>query len=53
MTEERENKKSNKQTYDILVNDHGITPNDKITCDSAENKSIGDYRSYSAMLEGQ
>ena len=40
------NKKSNKQTYKILVEEHGITPNDKITCDSAEKKSTSDYRDY-------
>jgi phage terminase large subunit len=50
--EGHENKKSNKETYDLLVKDHGITPNDKITCDSAENKSIGDYRSYGLYARG-
>ena len=28
------------------LRDHGITDTDPITCDSAEPKSIGDYRSY-------
>jgi phage terminase large subunit len=50
--EARTNKKSNKATYEILVNEHGIKPNDKITCDSAENKSIEDYRSYGLFARG-
>lgn len=40
------NKKSNRETYEVLVNEKGITPNDKIVCDSAEPKSIADYRDY-------
>lgn len=43
------NKKSNEQTAKILVNEHGVTANDLITCDSAENKSIGDYRAYGLL----
>lgn len=39
------NKKSNRQTADELKK-LGISSNDLITCDSAENKSIGDYKSY-------
>ena len=39
------NKKSNRQTADELIK-LGVTSNDLITCDSAENKSIGDYKSY-------
>lgn len=50
--EAHENKKSNKATYDILVNKHGIKPNEKVTCDSAENKSIEDYRSYGLFARG-
>lgn len=46
------NKKSNKATYELLVNKHGIKPNEKITCDSAENKSIEDYRSYGLFARG-
>ena len=46
------NKKSNRQTADILINEHGIKPNDKLTCDSAENKSIGDYKSYGLFARG-
>lgn len=39
------NKKSNRQTADMLI-ERGITSYDLITADSAEPKSIGDYRSY-------
>lgn len=46
------NKKSNRETADILINEHGIKPNDKLTCDSAENKSIGDYKSYGLFARG-
>ena len=34
------------------VKKKGITMNDLITCDSAEPKSIGDYRSYDLMARG-
>ena len=40
------NKKGNAETAKILTEKHGITPQDMITADSAEPKSIGDYRSY-------
>ena len=39
------NKQSNRQTADKLI-ELGITGNDLITCDSAEEKSVGDYRAY-------
>lgn len=39
------NKHSNKQTADKLKS-KGLTHQDLITCDSAEEKSIGDYRAY-------
>lgn len=39
------NKQSNRQTADKLI-EFGVDGNDLITCDSAENKSIGDYKSY-------
>ncbi len=44
--EDEQNKKSNRQTADILINQHGITSADLITCDSAEKKSTADYRSF-------
>lgn len=46
--EYRCNKQSNEQTANKLK-ELGITPNDLITCDSAENKSIGDYRTYGLL----
>lgn len=42
------NKQSNRQTADELIK-LGITSNDIITCDSADNKSIGDYKSYGLL----
>lgn len=39
------NKQSNRQTADHLIK-MGITGSDMITCDSAEEKSVGDYKSY-------
>ena len=39
------NKKSNRETADQLIR-MGITSSDLITCDSAEEKSVGDYKSY-------
>lgn len=39
------NKESNRQTADKLIS-KGITANDLITCDSAEPKSVGDYRAF-------
>lgn len=44
--EDEQNKKSNRETADILINKHGITSADLITCDSAEKKSTADYRSF-------
>lgn len=46
--EHRCNKQSNRQTADKLI-EKGITANDIITCDSAEPKSIGDYKSYGLL----
>lgn len=50
--EAHENKKSNKQTYEIMVKKHGVKPNHKVTCDSAENKSIADYKTYGLYARG-
>jgi len=49
--EYRCNKQSNRQTADKLI-EMGITGNDLIICDSAENKSVGDYRSYGLLARG-
>ena len=43
--EYRCNKKSNRETADKLI-EMGVTEDDIIMCDSAEKKSVGDYRSY-------
>lgn len=50
--EARANKKSNKDTYEILINEKGVTPANEITCDSAEKKSIGDYKDYGLFARG-
>lgn len=44
--EDRANKKSNQETAEILMKNHGITAVDRITADSAEKKSVEDYKSY-------
>ena len=49
--EYRCNKQSNRQTADKLI-EMGIAGNDLITCDSAEEKSVGDYRSYGLLARG-
>lgn len=43
------NKKSNKETWELLK-EKGVTEDDLITADSAEPKSIGDYRDYGANI---
>lgn len=40
------NKKSNRETADILIKDKKVTYNDMIIADSAEPKSVGDYKDY-------
>lgn len=49
--EYRCNKKSNRQTADKLKK-LGLTANDLIICDSAEEKSVGDYRDYGLFARG-
>lgn len=44
-------KASNKDTYDALV-EKAVTPADLIIADSAEPKSIGDYRDYGLSCRG-
>lgn len=46
------NKMSNKEVWDTLVEDKKVTDNDLIICDSAEPKSIGDLKSYGALVKG-
>lgn len=45
------NKKSNTETWQMLKG-KGVTEEDLITADSAENKSIGDYRDYGSNIRG-
>lgn len=52
LDEDRRNKTKNKETARILKEEHGIQPNDKITCDSAEQKSISDYKEYGIFARG-
>ena len=47
--EYRVNKQSNAETWNNLVMLKGVTGTDLITADSAEPKSIGDYRDYGAL----
>lgn len=44
-------KTSNRQMYDDLVA-YGLTPDDLVIADSAEPKSIADYREYGASIRG-
>lgn len=50
--EYRTNKTSNEDTWKYLQENKGVTPQDIITADSAEKKSIADYRSYGANCRG-
>lgn len=45
------NKLGNKETADMLI-DHGITREDAITADSAEPKSVADYKKYGLKCIG-
>jgi len=46
------NKMSNADVWEYLKKEKGVTENDLITADSAEPKSIGDFRSYGSMMRG-
>lgn len=51
--EYRAYKQSNRETWDALVEQKGVRPGiDLITADSAEPKSIGDYKAYGAFIRG-
>lgn len=50
--EYRANKESNEATWNALVMMKGVTGSDVITADSAEPKSVSDYREYGAMCRG-
>lgn len=47
--EYRANKESNAATWNALVMLKGVTGQDLITADSAEPKSVGDYREYGSL----
>lgn len=47
--EYRVNKQSNQETWDSLVAKKGVTGYDLITADSAEPKSVDDYRNYGSL----
>lgn len=46
------NKMSNEDVWNYLVENKGVTTDDMIIADSAENKSIGDFKSYGALIKG-
>lgn len=46
------NKMSNADVWEYLKEHKGVTEDDLITADSAENKSIGDFKSYGALIKG-
>ncbi len=50
--EYRANKQSNAQTWAALKEQKGVRDFDLITADSAEEKSIQDYRAYGSMCRG-
>ena len=50
--EYRANKQSNAETWNALVMKKGVTGTDLITADSAEPKSVGDYRDYGSLCRG-
>jgi len=50
--EYRAQKKSNRAVWDDLVKQKGITPADLIIADSAEPKSIADFREFGASCRG-
>ena len=47
--EYRVNKQSNLETWEYLVENKGVTGDDLITADSAEPKSVDDYRNYGSF----
>ena len=48
----RTNKMKNKDTAQVLLDDYNLDRYDIVTCDSAEQKSIADYRSYGINARG-
>ena len=50
--EDRGNKLSNEKTANILKEKHNITSHDIVTCDSAEQKSVDDYKAFHIRARG-
>ena len=48
----RANRMKNIETGSVLLDKYGLTKYDVVTCDSAEPKSISDYRSYGINARG-
>lgn len=48
----RANKMKNKDTAQVLLDKYGLSRYDIVTCDSAEPKSVADYRSYGINARG-
>jgi PBSX family phage terminase large subunit len=46
------NKMSNADVWEYLKNEKGVTEDDLIIADSSEPKSIGDFKSYGALMKG-
>lgn len=46
------NKMSNADVWEALKNEKGVTENDLIIADSAEPKSIGDFKAYGSIMKG-
>ena len=46
------NKMSNQDVWNYVQENKGVTNDDLITADSAEPKSIADFRSYGSMMRG-
>lgn len=46
------NKMSNADVWEHLKKDKGVTENDLIIADSAEPKSIGDFKAYGSLMKG-
>ena len=46
------NKMSNADVWNYLKENKGVTEDDMIIADSAEKKSIGDFKSYGALMYG-
>lgn len=44
--EDEKRRTKNEETARILKEEHGLKPNDKVVCDSAEEKSTADYKDF-------